>query len=236
MRWAFRLIPRHRPFRALGIHRSAPVGPRPSGTAQPAENPCATAGSGGNFKPSVLTPGDDVGRSGDPGVRTVSRHGARGWHSGHGQPQHEPGDPGHGQLQQEQAIAVWRSRSGHGRPRPDTARPPGPARPGSPGVLATLGVELGHRSRSSASLCPHGHRPWSQIASSSAIPAAAGDPLGAHDEPDRTSRRAVSSTSSLTLPLLASMAITSWRGCSGLLIGVGVGMLAVKRVCRQRAG
>ena len=44
----FRLIPRHQPFRVLGIHRSAPVGPRPSGTAQPAENPCAAAGSGGN--------------------------------------------------------------------------------------------------------------------------------------------------------------------------------------------
>jgi hypothetical protein len=36
--------------------------------------------------------------------------------------------------------------------------------------------------------------------------------------------------------LLESMAITSWRGCRGLLIVVGVGMFAAKRVCRQRAG
>jgi hypothetical protein len=36
--------------------------------------------------------------------------------------------------------------------------------------------------------------------------------------------------------LLVSVAITSWRGCRGLLIVVGVGMFAVKRVCRQRAG
>lgn len=32
-----------------------------------------------------------------------------------------------------------------------------------------------------------------------------------------------------------SMAITCWRRCSGLLIVVGVGMFAVKRVRRQRA-
>jgi hypothetical protein len=41
----FRPIPRHRTFHVLDIHRSAPVGPRPSGTAQPAENPCVAAGA-----------------------------------------------------------------------------------------------------------------------------------------------------------------------------------------------
>jgi hypothetical protein len=36
--------------------------------------------------------------------------------------------------------------------------------------------------------------------------------------------------------MLVSMAITCWRRCGGLLIVVGLGMFAVKRVSRERAG
>ena len=104
-----------------------------------------------------------------------------GGHSGSGQRQHEHGDPGQGQPQHEQAMAVtspssakavshhlevavgsWQAAAGYrSTTRASSAR--------TAWSSATWASISAIRSRSSASLCPQGQRPWSQMASSSAI-------------------------------------------------------------------
>jgi hypothetical protein len=110
---------------------------------------------------------------GDREARAVSCHRRpeRG-HSGSGQPQHEHGDPGQGQPQHEHAIALTSSprqrpshtsgmlRVGSGQAAAgycSTTRASSPRTACSSATWASISAI---RARSSASLCPQGHRPW----------------------------------------------------------------------------